>query len=238
MQFRFLAACAALLLTTPGMAQDETDEYLRLATTLTDDALSEQSFEIAIQIGFKGVLEADEEMVALETECPGLISTMAEAARPVMWELHQRDNLDYRTALHKLFARRLSREEAAGGAGFFASPLGKRFVYTLQLGISADNVIADVVSNEDMSISRGSLERDTRTSALRGILALSPEDRKELTRLFSSEDWARAFSRIQPEVTALQHKLVNQDYPPEDHARIDASVQPATIAHFEKCDDR
>lgn len=235
MQFRFAAAFAALLITAPALAQHETDEHLRLATVITDEALNEASFEIVMKVGFEGVLRSETAMIEMEDECPGMIGAITDGVRPLMWEMFQQDNLEYRAALYKLLSGKVTSEQAHGAANFFASPLGQRFIYTLNNGLSADNMVSDVLTSEDLTVSREAMQKDLATSAMRGIFALSAEDRAEVLRVFSSEDWARAFAAIQPSVVDLQHKLSNQPDTPEENARIDLAVEQATIAHYEKC---
>ncbi len=222
-------------MTAPALAQDAVDQHLQLATVITDEALNEASFEVVMKVGFEGVLRSEAGMIAMEGECPGMIDAITAGARPIIWEMFQQDNLEYRAALHKLLARKLTSEQARGAADFFGSPLGQRFIYTLNNGVSADNMVSDVVTNEDLSISREALQKDLTASAVRGIFALSAEDRAQVLRVFASEDWARAFAAIQTSVIDLQHKLSNEPDTPEVNARIDLAVEQATIAHFEKC---
>lgn len=240
MSIRSLAAAAALALLAPGplLAQDAPppgDPQLALATVLTNDEFVAEMFRQSMDVGFDTALRGDAEMAQIETECPGLIDAMSTAVEPIMWPAHQRDYADYRGKLHALFERELNDEHAHGAAEFFASPLGQRFITALSSEISVDATLSELQTGEAAHVSAEALAADNLESASRGIMALEPADRLEISTIFSTSPWASEFVRTQPKVAALQLEMANADYTPEEGAAMDAAIDGVIDRHFAAC---
>lgn len=240
MPIRSLAAAAALALlaSAPLLAQDASpagDPQLALATVLTNDEFVTEMFRQSMEVGFDTALRGDPEMAQIEAECPGLIAAMSAAVEPIMWPAHQRDYAGYRGQLHALFERELSDEHARGAADFFGSPLGQRFITALSSEISIDATLGELQTGEAAHVSAEALAADNLESASRGIMALEPADRLEITTMFSTSAWAPEFARIEPQVGALQLAMANADYTPEEGAAMDAAIDGVIDRHFAAC---
>ncbi len=240
MPIRSLAAAAAfaLLVPSPLAARDAApadDPQLALATVLTNDGFVAEMFRQSMDVGFDTALRGDPDMAQIEAECPGLIAAMSAAVEPIMWPAHQRDYADYRGQLHALFERELNDGHARGAAEFFASPLGQRFITALSSEISVDATLSELQTGEAAHVSAEALAADNLESASRGIMALEPADRLEITTIFSTNAWASEFARIEPQVAALQLAMANSDYTPEESAAMDAAIDGVIDRRFAAC---
>lgn len=243
MPIRSLAAAAALALLAPAplLAQDappaaeQGDAQLALAAVLTGEDFVAEMFRQSIDVGFEGALRGDHEMIQIETACPGLIAAMSAAVEPIMWPAHRRDYADYRGKLHALFESELSDEHARGAAQFFASALGQRFMTATASEMSIDMALGELATGEAAHVSAEALAADNLESASRGIMALEPADRLEITAIFASSGWAPEFTRIEPQIAALQLAMANTDFTPEEGAAMDAAIDGVIEQRFAAC---
>jgi hypothetical protein len=243
MPIRSLAAAAALALVaaTPLLAQDappaaeQADAQLALATVLTSEDYVAEMFHRSMTVGFDGALRADPEMAQIEAVCPGLIAAMTAAVEPVMWPSHQRDYAAYRTELHALFESELSDEHARGAADFFASPLGRRFMTALSSEMTVDAMLGEITMGEAAHVSSEAMAADTRESVSRGMMALEPADRLEISTILSTNGWATEFARIEPQVAALQLDMANADFSADESAAMDAAIDGVLEEQFATC---
>ena len=239
MPIRSLAAIAALALCAPAslLAQDpaQADPQEALATALTDDEFVAANFRQTMSVGFEGALRADPDMLEIENECPGLIGAMRAAVEPIMWPEHQRSYAEYRADLQTLFDAELSDEHARAAAQFFVSPLGQRFITTLTGQLTADAMLGELTGGETTQVSSEALAADNLESASRGLMALEPADRLEVTTILTTEPWSTEFQRLQPQIAALQLAMANGDFSAEEGAAMDAAMDLVIEEKFAAC---
>lgn len=245
MPIRSLAAAAALACLAPAAAlaqhaapaavAADDDAQLALATVLTNDGFVAETFRQSMDTAFVSALHADPAMAEIEAECPGLIAAMSEAVEPVMWPSHQRDHAGYRADLHTLFEGELSDAHAREAAEFFASPLGQRFMAALTNAMTVDAMLGELEADETAHISAQAMAADNLESASRGIMALEPADRLEITTVFATSAWAAEFNRLQPQIDALQLAMANADFSAEEGAAMDAAIDGVLEERLAAC---
>lgn len=230
-------ASIALTLAGASLAQEaEQDPYQELVSVFSNDTMRDRAFESIMQSAFVGTLEADPELRALEIECPGLVSGLSDAIRPIMRQSHNDGYVVYRQDLHTLFKSELSTEHAAQTAEFFGSDLGQRFFASVFSNQSMDNIIAEAMETQgEEDITVDAMRKDTNRTAIRALMALEPVDRKTIANVFANEEWAKAFAMMRAQMDALQADPKYQETTPEEDAAIEAASVTFAEAHFEAC---
>ncbi len=216
-------------------ADQAIDYYAAMAEAVTSDAVIEATFEQAIEIGFKGAMRADPEMDEIEKECPGTVQAMADAAAPIMKPAHIRDYMEYRADIAALFRANMTTANARSAAEFFNSDIGKNFLMSVSSNVSADATIGAIIDDPDAKIAAEDLESDNRATAVRGIMAMEPLERREALMTIGNSDWGQDFVRLQPQVQALQVEMANSDYSPEENAALEKALEQTAMTVLGKC---
>ncbi len=244
MTYRFLAAVAALALSSPAhsQAQEDTgsagqhaDHHLVLATALANDTFITSAFRYTMEASFDSLLRADPEMQVIEAECPGILGVMGKAIEPILWPSYRSIFIDYRADLHNFLRREISGEDARGATEFFNSALGRRFQDVVLSQITLDATMAELMVDEDAEVSDRAVNEDTREMVSRGVATLEPADRLEIDALFRTTEWGKAFVRLQPQIMAMQNAIAVPDATPEEDAAMDAAIEKAAGEHFAAC---
>ena len=104
--------------------------------------------------------QVDPEFAEIEKECAGTIDAITTAARPILWEGHQRDYLRHRRELNALFVRELSPEEAHEAAEFYTSELGQRMILSAVENADVSQSVAAALADEDAPINERTFQAD------------------------------------------------------------------------------
>ncbi len=230
-------ACVALTWTGPALADGPADDpYQAMVEVFASDTMRDRAFDTIIESAFRGALEADPELQALEIECPGLASGLENAVRPIMKQSYNNDYVTYRQDLRVLFAEEMTREHAAQAAAFFGSDLGQRFFDAVFANQSLDNMVAEAVATEgEEDISENAMRKDMNRTAIRALMAMEPVDRQEIARVFESEEWGKSLAMMRPKMDALLADPRFQDFTPEEDVAIDLASTQFAEAHFSAC---
>ncbi|WP_394729659.1 hypothetical protein [Altererythrobacter sp. GH1-8] len=227
----------ALVAGSPALAQNASDDpYQAMVDVFANDTMRDRAFDAIMVSAFRGALDQDAELQMLEIECPGLTSGLERAVRPIMKQSHVNDYVIYRQDLYTLVANELTREEAGKAAAFFGSDLGERFFASVFANQSLDHMVAEALATDgEENISEDAMRKDTDRTAIRALMALEPVDRKEITRVFETEEWAKSFAILRPKMDALLADPKFQDFTPEEDAAIETASTEFAEAHFAAC---
>lgn len=231
------AVLSSLALAGASFAQDAaTDPYQDVVDVFASDTMRERAFDSTMKSAFRAALEADQELAALEIECPGLMTGLEAAVRPIMWTAHKNDYVVYRQDLHAMFKANLSPEHAAKTAEFFGSELGERFFTQVFANQNLDNVMREAMAtNGEEDISSEAMRRDNDRTAIRAMMALEPVDRMEINRIFAANEWAQEFAKLRPQMDAILADPKFQNFTPEEDAAIEQTSMDFSLDHFDKC---
>ena len=233
-RIKYLCLCASIALAAPATAQDGNPHQAfvdafasreRMMVAFTDNA--EQSM---IEESRR-----DPELVEMEAECPGALKLMASASMPVMTKSHGRAVDTYRAGLLALVSERMTAEQAAQAAEFYASEDGRFMIALAEESEVATRSLADIRANEDSSISREAYDADK--AAQREALRNS-EHRERIAEVgmkLAASDWFITFLGMREQMHALQFALNNDDFTPEEDAALEHVVEKAMTGHFESC---
>lgn len=234
----FAALAGSAISLSPLAAEtDAASGHAALVEAVASDDMKNATFEHDMVQGFIAVLERDEEIVALEQECPGFINGMADELRPLIYESHEEDYAWYRGELGKLFLGGMSDGEARAAAAFFASDAGQQFLMTAVAQQQTDNTIADILENDDMTVSQEAYEKDKAATARRTIEALDPAVLKAFMEEMAQADWFPAFLKMRPKIQALGLEMANRETSAEFDAELEARAEGFTEEHFNACYD-
>lgn len=230
-------AALALALASPGHAQGQSsDPYAAMVDVFASDQMRDRAFEAIMQSAFGSLVEVDPNVASLELQCPGFVDGLAGSMRPLMKESHNQDHLVYREDLRALLTSEMTAAEAQGAADFFGSPLGQRFFDQVFANQNLDSMMREAVASEgEKDISVDSIQSDTNRTAIRAMMSLEPVDREEILRVFSTEEWGKAFAELRPKMDALLADPKFQQTTPEEDAAIESASVAFAERHFEQC---
>ncbi|WP_427969969.1 hypothetical protein, partial [Altererythrobacter sp.] len=233
-----ISAIAAVMLAagSQGLAQEETtDPYDLLIESFAGDAIAGRNYEAVVEKAFVSTLEAHDDFMATEAECPGMVDGLTKAVRPIMWQSHMEGYAWYRNELGVLFRRELSSENAGRMATFFGSELGQRFIDTIIREQSFDRVVAEAIANEGESVSNEAIVKDNLDTARRTVMTLEPVDRMQITRIFATEEWAKEFARLNPMLNEVTVRMSQRNFTPEQDAAMDKQLDDFLMSHLTAC---
>ena len=214
----------------------EPDPYTQLVNAVASDAIAELVFQQDMAVSFGDTFRSNEDIVEVESECPGYVDGYIKAIRPILRKAHDLDYVWYRAEMAKLFRAGLTAQEALGGAQFFGSDLGQRLLSSAIAQSSGENSVKEVLTNETGDISSESYNADKRKTVSNLLRALSEQEKQELSVKLGGAPWFPAFQRVSPKVNLLGLEMVNRDLNAEHQAEFDAVSDTFVDAHFAACD--
>lgn len=209
--------------------------YQKLADALANDAMMDLNFRVLIDGAMTKQFMADENIAGLEIVCPGTITALMTAIEPPMYQLQVRGYSLYRQDLAALFAAELTQEDAALAAEFYNSDLGQKFVTSIVKSSTLDRSLASAMANEDSSVDNDALVTDVRTSVIRGMVAMSPAERAEITQILTTAPWMASYRTLEPNIQALQLRLANTDFENDEEEQFTRLIETAVENHIESC---
>ena len=96
-------------------------------------------------------------------------------------------------------------------------------------------MLGELTGGETTQVSSEALAADNLESASRGLMALEPADRLEVTTILTTEPWSTEFQRLQPQIAALQLAMANGDFSAEEGAAMDAAMDLVIEEKFAAC---
>lgn len=112
---------------------------------------------------------------------------------------------------------------------------GRRFMTALSSEMTVDAMLGEITMGEAAHVSSEAMAADTRESVSRGMMALEPADRLEISTILSTNGWATEFARIEPQVAALQLDMANADFSADESAAMDAAIDGVLEEQFATC---
>lgn len=228
-----LYALALSLAHAPLGASD--DPYQKLVDAMAGEEFMMEGTEDMMRTLMVSEFERDADMAAFEGECPGVYSSMTDAMMPTLLRSHRRAVGEYRADLLGLFRDRLSVEDAAGAAEFYASENGQALVKLAGDSVRYGNAMEDMRETEDMVVSEESFAADKEATRQEIKANLEPVLAREVGIELLGEPWFERFLTLRPEMDRLELKLMNDDFTPDEDAEVDAALDRALTAKLDEC---
>lgn len=226
----FIAAIAA----APLSAQ-VTNPHDALVAELAAPDMFVSSFNRIIETDMPAVLRKDPNVAAIERVCPGTIDAVIAALAPTLAEFNDRGVAEYRVSLRELLGARLSAEDAAQAAEFFASDVGHRFLRTVGSQSGMRNSLESALDSGEGEIDRGAFQRDQQQAVRDGMAELSPADIRAINAAVSTSSWGKAFAGLSGEIVELRYRITNTKLTPEEELRFEKLSAEAMDAHLRTC---
>ncbi|QYJ07833.1 hypothetical protein [Qipengyuania flava] len=230
-----LAFCALAVSLAHAPLGASEDPYQKLLDAMASEEFMMEGTEDTMRTMMVSEFERDADMVAFEEECPGVYSSMTDAMMPTLLRSHRRAVGEYRTDLLALFRDRLSVEDAAGAAEFYASENGQALVRLAGDSVQYGNAMDEIRDSEDMVVSEESFAADKEATRKEIKANLEPVLAREVGLKLLGEPWFARFLALRPEMDALELKLMNDDFTPEEDAEVDAALDRALTAKMDEC---
>jgi hypothetical protein len=170
-------------------------------------------------------LLANPDLKKLDTDHPGIVAAMWEAAKPILIEDLGNSLPDLWNALAAVYAKGLTSGQIDAVTVFFESPVGQKFLVGMNSRVDIDPMIRDALRPGGGEIGRGAYLQSIDGAAKSTFEAMSPAEREALGRFFLSAPGA-AFARLGPEATRVGVEWMNRS-DPESDARVDAAMEAA-----------
>lgn len=211
------------------------DPYQKLVDAIASEEFLMEGTDEAMRSVMYSEFERDPEMVAFEAECPGVYASLTDAMMPTLVRSHRRAVGEYRAELLVLYRDRLSVEDATGAAEFYASKNGQALVRLAGDSARNSNAMDDMRETEDMVVSEESFAADKEATRREIKANMEPVLAREVGMKLLAEPWFARFLELRPEMDALELKLMNDDFTPQEDAEADAALDRALTAKLDEC---
>lgn len=128
----------------------------------------------------------DEDARQLEAEYPGLYAALWTEIEPEMRRQAEADHPSYWAALERIYAQRLTENEAQAIIRFFKSPTGQKLIRNMYGSIDTAPVLAEMVRNDDYRVNEKQMEAMTDAAKAKAIKQIGDEDHADLWILMAS----------------------------------------------------
>lgn len=219
----------------PSIANEKArDAYADLIESIASDEMAAQEFEVQMAQAPE-VWAKDPDFIELDQECPGFIEGYSTAIRPSLLKGHLDDYAWYRVQLNTLLRAELSPEEAAQGAQFFNSPLGRKLVTWAWANTSIENVTAEAIESPDGTVSSEAFDADREATRERLKEDYSFDDLAAIKEGLG-EGFGPKLLELKPKINAITLEMYNREYSPEIEAEIEETSDRFIDAHITACD--
>lgn len=220
-----LVAPAAPLAAQEAAAAATSDPYLNFVRTVTGGVDNEVMLQRGLaQIG-EAMLASDPAIAELEALFPGAVDQMLVAMTPMMREHSETLRSRFEVQYADLLRDELTVAEARDAAAFYASPVGRRLLTSIQDNMTYDAQIDDVDNGEwEGTITTSSINEDLRATQRAVLDEVSPADMAAMDRRAANSTWLPKIARLRPQVIALRAQVENAPMDPELEARGQAAV--------------
>lgn len=172
----------------------------------------------------------------LEARYPGIVEAMLRASVPTMNAQMRRRLSVLWVRLTDIYLARLAGPELDQTLAFYTSPTGKKMIASMDARMKPKAMTNDMIRNDDLSISLGSLQSDLK-DALPGVISdMGPADKSALLAFMRTS----AFPKLAAIVVPVQQTTLRwaQESSPEDDQQIQTVMADAMKAYMKARDAR
>ena len=229
----FLAIILSATWPDPALAQAEAasqaqpgaEAAFKLATLVVPDDLADIEVRRAREAIYAG-FRADEGLVELENEYPGLHDAMWHAVEPILRDYSAKSGPGLVARLRDLYAARLSREEIDAFIAFYSTPTGKRLIRTVYENADyAPFVEAGLADRATTAEDIGRVQQSARAAVAE---SLTEADRAAL------EELVRSISLTKANALSAEIRQITADWLNEPDPEMDALIEEAVVSAAER----
>jgi len=212
--------------TPPSPAQDaHADLYAALGEGFDDSAMTETLLDSVMN----EMIRSTHEIELLEVEKPGFIAALRESVRPVLVGYSDRTQAEFEPRMIAAIRKVLTAEEAAQVAAFYRSDLGRKLLGNVSEAYRPEET-ARAAPTE--SIGAEAVEADLRRAGIRALVALTPEERNELVRIYGETPALAKFDAGSGDITEVRVAMENNPMSADEEAQLMEAIESTFQAYF------
>ena len=171
------------------------------------------------------------DVAAMEAQYPGAVDQLLAAMTPMLSQHSQNIRGQFQRELAVLLREHLTPAEAGAAATFYASPIGRRVMASIEGNMRFDALIDEAVATDGLAdISTEAIDRDLRRTQAAAVADVSSADMAEMNRMARNATWLPKLAQLRPQILTLRTAAENAPMDPE----LEAAMGDAILAVVER----
>lgn len=176
------------------------------------------------------------EFADLEQAYPGIINALVTAIMPHLKLNAQAARTGQRADMKQFYMARLTTDELKALSDFWGSPLGMKFIASLNQNLSYKKSVGDAVSAaEEGGTTQDSVRSDLGSAGVAAAAALTAPERVQIMRFMASPA-GRKQNALAPDKVALDTKWFNMPPAPDRRRALEDTVTATMLDYITKAD--